>query len=98
MGFDYNYFTKSELVSFLNKHSDDFKYINKPFEIMLGEKIEKAFKELEEMQGENDLLIKQLDIQESDKLNVSIQLMENHKKWKKLHEQIDKFSKVAYGE
>lgn len=97
MKFDYNYFTKSELVSFLNKYEDNFKYITKPYLIILEEKIEEVFKEIEKIHEHNDLLIKQLDLEESNKLQIHLQLMKNHDKWEKLNGQIDKLSKLAYG-
>lgn len=97
MSFDYNQFTKTELANFLNKHGDDFRYIAKPYLVILEEKMERLFEEIEKIHEHNDLLLKQLDLADGNKLDIHIQLMENHKKWDKLNKQRDKLSKIAYG-
>lgn len=97
MGFDYNYFTKKELSEFLNKYGDNFKYITKPYLIILEEKIEKKHKEIEELLAENDVLIGKLrNALGEERIRLSIKLQESHGKFQKLNQELDKLSKKAY--
>lgn len=98
MSFDYNYFTKAELVDFLNEHGDGFKYISKPYLIILEGKIEKKHKEIEKLLAENDALIGKLrNALGEERIRLSIKLQENHEKFRKLNKELDKLSEKTYG-
>lgn len=95
MSFDYNSFTKAELVSFLNKYGDDFKYTHKPYSIMLNERQDRVFDELDKLSKENDRLLAKLNNSiDEDKFKIVSYLQGNYEKWDKLHKQLDKYSKL----
>ena len=98
MKFDYDYFTKTELVSFLNKYGEDFKYSLKPHHVMMEERQKKIFAELDELHIENGLLIEKLiTAPTSQKIAISRELDKGHKKWQSLHDQLDKLYDLSYG-
>jgi mevalonate kinase len=98
MNFDYNQFTKTELVEFLNKHGDDFKYITKPYLIILEEKIENTHNKIDGILEENALLIEKLEkvTTDKEKIKISMELDKNHALWNKLILELDKLANLAY--
>src|SRR5699024_811069 len=94
MSFDYNYFSKAELVAFLITHEKDFRRTRKPYSIMLEEKQDKVFNELDKLSKENDRLLDEFNNSiDEDKLKIVPLLQNNHKKWEKLYEKLDEYSK-----
>lgn len=94
MGFDYNYFTKAELVSFLNEYGKDFRYIREPYSVIIKDKQNNIFNELQKLGNVNDGLILKLkastDVKEQ--LKIHQQLAINHMKWEKLHKKLDELN------
>ena len=98
MGVDYNQFTKAELVSFLNKYGDDFKYIAKPYQVILEEKINKKHDEIDRLNSDNRLLIDKLKNATEDKIiAISKEIDENNRKWNKLNLELDKLTEQLWG-
>lgn len=103
MKFDYNHFTKTELVAFLNRHGDEFRYTTKPYLIIIEERQNKLYKELELLQKDNErLLVEMRDLKEKADivrfLNKSKEMDKNHKKWEKIHQELDKISEMLVGD
>ena len=103
MGFDYNYFTKTELVEFLNEYGKDFGYTRKPYSIIMEKRQNNLHKELELIHEDNQRLLMEMvyDRQKGDVvgyLNKSKEMDKNHKKWEKLHQELDKVSKILVGD
>lgn len=97
MGFDYNQFTKAELVEFLNKHEDDFRYITKPYLIILEEKMDKVMKQIDKSINEGKILIERLENEPENISKIHLDIWENNKKWNRLSKKYDELSKLAYG-
>jgi len=95
MGFDYNKFTKAELVSFLNKYGDDFKYITKPYLIILEEKMKNIMNEIYKINDNNEKLLERLKIQPDKTTEIYLEIMANNKRWNLLYQEHDKLSEIA---
>lgn len=101
MNFDYNYFTKAELVSFLNKHGDDFKYTTKPYQIILEKKIKDIENNIERALQENTFLIEQLKNTEpciGEAMKIGVQLNENHETYRRLERKRKELCKLMWEE
>lgn len=93
MSFNYNQFTKAELAGFLNKHGNDFKYITKPYQVILEEKINKLHTQVEELLHQNKNLISMLkdeDLTVEERMKASVGLSGNHEMFNTLNKKIDK--------
>lgn len=97
MGFDYNQFTKAELVSFLNEHEGDFKYITKPYLIILEEKMDKVMKQIDKSINEGETLLERLKNEPENTSEIYLAILKNNKEWNLLHEKYDKLSELTYG-
>lgn len=92
MSFNYNQFTKAELAGFLNKHGNDFKYITKPYQVILEEKINKLHNQVEDLLKQNESLISILKddtLPAEERLEASVELSGNHNKFNVLNNKID---------
>lgn len=93
MSFDYNYFTKAELVSFLNEHGSNFKYTTKPYQIILDKKMDEINKKIDKTLDHNAELIEILkdeNLSDAERMEASISLSGNHELFMKLNNQLDK--------
>lgn len=93
MAFNYNQFTKAELADFLNKYGSDFKYITKPYQVILEEKIDKLHTQVEELLHQNETLISVLkdeDLTAEERMEASVGLSKNHEMFNLLNKKIDR--------
>lgn len=99
MSFDYNQFqfTKAELANFLNKYGDNLTSINKPYQMILEDKINKTFDEIDKLNKENSLLTKELLKATGGRMiTISMEIDKNHRKWEKLNLELDKLTEQLY--
>lgn len=97
MSFNYNQFTKAELADFLNKYGNDFKYITKPYQVILEEKIDKLHTQVEELLHQNETLISVLkdeDLTAEKRMEASVGLSKNHEIFNTLNKKIDKLHNI----
>lgn len=93
MGFNYNQFTKAELAGFLNKHGNDFKYITKPYQVILEEKINKLHNQVEKLLERNENLIsilKDENLPTEERMEANAGLSGNHELFNLLNRKIDR--------
>lgn len=97
MSFDYNQFTKTELANFLNKHGDDFRYITKPYQVILEEKIDKLHTQVENLLKQSETLISALkddSLPAEKRMKASMGLSDNHEMFNTLNKEIDKLHNI----
>lgn len=95
MSFDYNVFTKAELVDFMKKNEKNYKYSTLPYQVMLENKMNKVMKEMEKSTAMGSCLVEQLKEKPKD-IEITAKIITNHREWKKLNKEYDKLSDMLF--
>lgn len=95
MSFDYNVFTKDELVHFLKNNDKNYKHIALPYKVMLEDKMNRIMKEMEENVATGEFLVRQMK-KYPDDTTFRIEYMQNHKRWEKLNKEHDKVCNMLF--
>lgn len=99
MKFDYNYFSKEELVSFLNKNDKNYMYIEKPHTLILKQREETINRKIGLLLEENKILIKNLkdkDMSIDKIIDIMSRLEKNHKLYKKYSDEQERIFEKMY--
>lgn len=91
-------FIKKDLVSFLNKYEDDFKYTTKPYLIILEEKMGKIMNEIEKSNDKGQKLVARLKVEPDKTFEIHSKIMANNKIWKSLNKEYDELLKMLANE
>lgn len=94
MKHDYNIFTKAELVGFMQKHGNDFRYISKPYDVILTNRLDTIDEKINKNIEQSKKLTKQLDNNRT--FENAILCSENHKKWRTLQKERDKVEALLF--
>lgn len=95
MSFDYNIFTKAELVHFLQNNERNYKYLTPPYQVMLGDKMNKIMKEMERSTAIGDNLVEQLKDKPKD-IEITAKYINNHREWQRLNKEYDRLSNMLF--
>jgi hypothetical protein len=94
---DYNIFTKDELVKFMKQNESNFRYIDTPYDIMLGYKMDETIKKMQKCSQDGKGLIERYQQGELDGIDYMIASMKHNDKYDKLSKEYDKLSGLRFG-
>lgn len=94
---DYSIFTKDELVSFLKQNESNFRYIDSPYDIMLGYKMDEAMKRMEKSTKDSQKLGEMYRKGELDGIDYTVALMRHNENYNKLSKEYDTLSELRFG-
>ena len=94
---DYSIFTKEELAKFLTQNENNFRYIDSPYDIMLGYKMDEAMKKMEKSVNDSQRLSERYRQGELDGLDYMIASMRHNEKYSKLSKEYDRLSDLRFG-
>lgn len=94
---NYNIFTKEELAKFLTQNENNFHYIDSPYDIMLGYKMDNAMKKMEKSTNDSQRLNERYCQGELDGLDYMIASMKHNEKYDKLSKEYDRLSDLRFG-
>lgn len=94
---DYSVFSKEELVKFLKQNENNFRYIDSPYDIMIGYKMDATMKKMEKCSEEGKSLIERYQKGELDGIDYMIATMNRNEKYNKLSKEYDRLSDLRFG-
>lgn len=94
---DYNVFTKQELVEFLSKYEDNFLYLDKPFDIMIGKKMDAIMDAMDKVNHEHRKL-NHAPATFDEKFAYLSKMNKNNAEWIKLNNEYERLSKLRFGD
>jgi hypothetical protein len=93
---NYNVFTKDELVKFMNNYENNFLYIDSPYDVIIGCRMDEVMKKMEQnskaaAQYEEDYK------RDKDGLKYMTAVMKHNKEYDKFRKEYDRLSKLRFG-
>jgi len=95
MSHNYNNFTKKELASFLQKHENNFRLIDSPYNHILDQKIDAVIKKIDENLERSKALSKEYE-STKDGFKYIIEIKKNNEKWMQLNKEYDRLEKMRF--
>ncbi len=95
MNHNYNIFTKQELVSFLQKHDKDFRYIDSPYDIIIDQKMDAVMKKIDENLERSKALSEEYK-RTKDGIKYFVESKKKNDEWYRLNKEYDRLEKMRF--
>ena len=95
MSHNYSIFSKQELASFLQKHEKDFRYIDSPYDIIIGQKMDAVMKKIDENLKHSMALSEEYE-RTKDAVKYLTESKKKHEDWSRLDKEYDRLEKMRF--
>lgn len=97
MKHNYNIFSKQELVSFIQKHEKDFRYIVSPYDSILDQKMDAILKKIDKNLEHSTALNEEYN-RTKDGFKYLVESKKKNDEWYELNKEYDRLEKIRFPE